>query len=266
MTYARNFHALDFAPLLHSLDAVESLQLASPAMTIRLVQKMMFASPLILLLMSRPAVAHHLRVALAMTTMSAQTPIPVSCLRMVIIHSAKEAPGTVLHAMIMMPALQMTPVSPPRLPVLGGLLASFAEERQPVAPLATIINPAPWMMFVFSQTMVILPSARGLHLMVVHALTTILAQMVTLVCWGRMVITRSVSQARLLLVWHVTITTHTRRMMSARLTIMAHFARVSLLLLRPSDGSMSNLFVVGMSCMQGLVFGALYEQNARLTV
>jgi hypothetical protein len=236
-------------------------------MTLRLVQKMMFARSLTLVLVtSRPAAAHHLLVALAMTTTSAQTLIPVSCLREVIIHSAKEAPGTVLHAMIMMPALLMTSASPPRLQVLGDLSASFAEERQPVAPLATIIKAAPQMMFVFSQTMGISPSARGPQLPVVHALTTILAQMVTLACWGRMVITRSVSQALQLLVFPVTIITPTRRVMYARLTIMAHFARVSLLLLRPSDGSMSNLFVVGMSCMQGLVFGALYEQNARLTV
>jgi hypothetical protein len=51
---------------------------------------------------------------------------------------------------------------------------------------------------------------------------------VTLVCWGRMVIMRSVSQAQRLLVFHVTITTHTRQMMSARLIIMARSARVSL--------------------------------------
>jgi hypothetical protein len=203
-------------------------------MTLQLVQEMMFARPLILVLVtSRPAVAHHLLVALAMTTMSAQTLIPVSCLREVIIHSAKEAPGMVLHAMIMMLALLMTSASPPRLPVLGGLLASFAEERQPVAPLATIINPAPWMMFVFSQTMVILPSARGLHLMVVHALTTILAQMVTFVYW--MVILHSVSQARRLLVFHVTISAHTQRMMSARVTIITHIAWVNMLLLRLNE-------------------------------
>jgi hypothetical protein len=231
MTYARNFHALDFAPFLHSLDAVESLQLASLAMTIRLVQKMMFASPLILIWTLRPAVAHHLLVALAMTTMSAPTPIPVSCLRMVIIHSAKEAPGTVHHAMIMMNALLMTSVSPLRLPVLGDLLESFAKERQPVAFLATIIKPAPEMMFVLSQTMGNLPSAGGPHLPVVHALTTILAQMVTIVCWGRVVIMRSVSQARQLLVFHVTITTPTRRMMSARRKDLAQFAGGSLLLL-----------------------------------
>jgi hypothetical protein len=104
-TYARNFHALNFAPFQHSLDAVESLQLASLAMTIRLVQRM-FARPLNpFLVTSRPAVAHHLLVALAMTKMSAQTLIPVSYLREVIFHTAKEAPGMVLHAMIMMPAL-----------------------------------------------------------------------------------------------------------------------------------------------------------------
>jgi hypothetical protein len=150
----------------------------------------------------------------------------------------------------------MTYVSPPRLPVLVDLSAPFAKERQPVVLLAAIINHAPRMMFVFSQTMGSSPFAGGPQLPVVHALTTILAQMATLVCWVRMVIMRSVSQAQRLLVFHVTITTHTRQMISARLTIMAHSARVSLRLHRLSERKL-NVFGIGMSSMHGLVFRRL---------